>query len=358
MTKILHIDGTLPNHCRESKIIAKGLINPRGLKALDDGSILVIEAGSGEAKQPDSGRLLKLGQGQQENKQENKQEYKAEDILLDQQHSMNMLAMMQRDEIMGLSDIAQGGDQILVSMTNYVAGSKVVQVSPLPVSTVFNSQGNLNSITYHPELNSWFGIKPDANVVVEFSAAGDERVVAQLADLADGQDAVPVCVIYEPLTGCLLVSLFSGELGQDPAKRGIDFDKTAGQIIRVNATTGEVSTVITGLTAPTGIALAGDNLYVLELCEDFLEPLVGDNAAEQCLHGGFKRFSGKLLQINLVNGEASVVAEALDTPSNLEIHHGQILISEGMGMPGRPIPGINGNSQPLSGYIRQLSLSL
>ncbi|MFT4924960.1 MAG: hypothetical protein ACI8WB_001050 [Phenylobacterium sp.] len=347
----LHKHNSIPSKCRDAKIIATGLVNPRGLQALDDGSILVIEAGRGEMKSPDTGRLLKLSSDISSD------ERKTSDIILDKQHSMNMLGMMNRDEIMGMSDIAQGDGQTLVSLTNYVAGSTVMRVSPGPVSTVFNSRGNLNSIVYHPQLKAWFGIKPDANVVVEFSATGDERIVAELADLADGQDAVPVCVIYEPSTGALLVSLFSGELGQDAAKKGIDFDKTAGQVIRVDATTGEVTPVVTGLTAPTGIELGDDGrLYVLELCDDFLEPLVGDNATAQCLHGGFKRFSGSLLQVDLSTGEMVVVANQLDTPSNLVKHDGHLLISEGMGMPGRPIPGLNGEVQPLAGFIRQVSL--
>lgn len=264
---------------------------------------------------------------------------------------------LKRDEIMGLSDIASDGEQILVSLTDYVGGSKVMQVHPLPVKTVFNSRGNLNSIVYHPELKAWFGIKPDANVVVEFSADGQERIVATFEDMADGQDAVPVCVIYEPDTQGLLVSLFSGEIGQDPAKRGIDFDKTAGQVVRVDIATGAVIPVVTGLTAPTGIALSEDGLlYVLELCDDFLEPLIADDATTECLHGGFKRFSGRLLSIDSGTGEAIVLAEKLDTPSNLEIHNGRLLVSEGMGMPGRPIPGIDGEGQPLDGYIRQIEI--
>jgi hypothetical protein len=352
-----HINGPLTTGLLDSTIVAKGLINPRGLQSLDDGSILVVEAGSGAPQPPGSGRVVKLGL----NDSKNGPKYIQKETLLAEQQSMNMLKMMQRDEIMGLADVAHGDHQILVSLTDYVGGSKVMRVSPLPVCTVFNSRGNLNSIVYHPVQKAWYGIKPDANVVVEFSAIGEEgeeRIVANLADLADGQDAVPVCVIYEPQTQSLLVSLFSGELGVDPAKKGIDFDKTAGQVVRVDINSGLVTPVLTGLTAPTGIALSDDGLlHVLELCSDFLQPLTADDALEQCLHGGFKRFSGRLLAVDLTNGHATVLANQLDTPSNIEITDKCILISEGMGVPGRPIPDVNGKSQPLKGYIRQLMLS-
>jgi len=345
-------------NCPPNQVVVKGLSNPRGLMVTNEGCLLVIEAGSGKPGVAD-GRVLAL----QLNAIQTMQTGKAQDIgdsnlyrvVIDKLPSMNMQTMMKRDEIMGGGDFATNGQQIVFGLTDYVAGSKVIEVSPVAGRTIFNAQGNLNSIVHHPQFDRYFSIKPDANVVMAFSSIQSHRVVSKLEDLSDGQDAVPVCVIYEPQTHGLLVSLFSGELHGDQDKKGIDFDKSAGQVVRVDIESAQVTTVLSGLTAPTGIALANDGqLYVLELCDDFLEPLVADNATTQCLHGGFKRFSGRLLLVDLETAQAQVVAQQLDTPSNLVVDQQSVFISEGMGMPNRPIPGVDGQSRPLEGFIRHI----
>ncbi len=331
-----------------STIVAEHLVNPRGLQLVDDDTLLLIEAGSGNPRVPD-GRLVEL-------RRQNNGRFERAHYLLEYQPSINMLEMMKRDEIMGLADFASNGKQTVVSLTDYIGGSKIIEVAPTPGKVVFDSQGNLNSICYHPDYDCYFAIKPDANVVVAFSG-DEEKVIAPLNALSGGQDAVPVCVVYEPKTKGLLVSLFSGEIGGHETGQGIDFDKQAGQVVRVDIESGSVTPVITGLCAPTGIALDDEGkLYVLELCDDFLEPLVADDATKQCLHGGFKRFSGRLLLCDLANAHTQVIATGLDTPSNLVVSGNELFISEGMGMSGRPIPGPDGQSQSLMGFVRQLSL--
>ena len=347
MTIVIKKD--LPSNKFDSEIIVRGLNNPRGLKIFDDETLLVIEAGSGDSQQAD-GRLLKVDLSREGGQ--------ILDVILQQKSSMNMLPVMKRDEILGLSDIAISDRQMLVSLTDYVKGSTILSISGSSVSTLVKSQGHINSIVYHPVRKSWFCVKPDSNVVIEFLSDGTERIVAQIENMSDDQDAVPVCIIYEEATQSFLVSLLSGEIGKDQSKVGIDFDKQAGEIIRVDPETGKIDRVVTGLTAPTGITLAADNtLYILELCSDFLEPLISDASAEDCLHGGFRRYSGRLLEVDLSTNLVTVVADQLDTPSNLQIHKQQIYISEGMGMPGRSIPGTNGEACSLTGYIRRLSMN-
>ncbi|WJG09197.1 family 16 glycosylhydrolase [Aliiglaciecola sp. LCG003] len=148
-----------------------------------------------------------------------------------------------------------------------------------------------------------------------------------------------------------------GVMGDAPTRKGIDFDSQAGQIIRIDPISGTVSLVLDGLTAPTGIALAADNiLYILELCADFLEPLQNDDDTKACLHGGFQRHSGRLLTCNLDSIETKEIIDKLDTPSNIAVHHNQIYISEGMGMPGRTIPDENGQKTVVNGFIRRLTI--
>lgn len=345
----ISITKDLPYELYESNIIVKGLNNPRGINIYDDKTMLVIEAGSGNTQQAD-GRLIKVDLSEQYGQ--------VIAVVLEHQASMNMLPEMRRDEIMGLSDVATGDGKLLVSLTDYINGSKIICISPSTVNTIVNTHGHINSIVFHPVRKTWFWVKPDSNTVIELLDDGTERIVVQLDKLPDNQDAVPVCIIYEDRTQSLLISLFSGEIGNDQSKLGVDFDSQAGQVIRVNPVTGNVTVVVRELTAPTGIAIADDNiLYVLELCSDFLEPLVTDNCIYDCLHGGFRRHSGRLLAIDLSSAQIVVVANELDTPSNIKIHNKAMYISEGMGMPGRLIPSSKGEQIHVSGFIRKVSMS-
>ena len=74
------------------------------------------------------------------------------------------------------------------------------------------------------------------------------------------------------------------------------------------------------------------------------------------LHGGFTRFSGRLLRCNLHTREVEVLVRGLDTPSNLCVAKDAVLISEGMGLAGRPIPTPYNTVVPLSGKIRRVPL--
>lgn len=331
-----------------SVVIADGLLNPRGLCQKPDGSLLLVEAGSGDAKTAFTGRLVQLKPDPDRSGY-----YLPPDVLCCGFRSMNMQTRMFRDEIMGLSDIAFGNGRYLLSQTDYVEGSKILDMASLPPKPVFRSRGNLNSLCYHPTRNSWLAVKPDTNQLIEFSEENpQEQVLAELPALALGQEAVPVTLVYEAKTEAVLISLFSGELHQSAEKRGIDFADKAGQVIRVYPATGKIETVLTGLHLPTGLALTAEGkLLVLELCQQLLQPLMPDWAGE-VLHGGFQRFSGRLLSCDLNTGQVLVLATKLDTPSNLCLVPGGVLLSEGMGLPGRLIPGPENTAQALTGRLR------
>ncbi|WVV63346.1 hypothetical protein NUH87_04240 [Pseudomonas batumici] len=336
---------------RPSSLIAEGLLNPRGLCVEADGSLLLVEAGSGLSEQTFSGRISRLRPDPQQ-----PGAYLPPEILAQGFRSMNLQARMLRDEIMGLSDIACGDGRYLVSQTDYVEGSKILDLQYTPPEPVFSSRGNLNSLCYHPTRRSWLAVKPDTNQLVEFTDAQGERVLSELPDLDQGQDAVPVTLVYEPATEAVLISLFSGELHRSPARKGIDFADKAGQVIRVWPGTGQIDSVLCGLQLPTGLALSPEgNLLVLELCDRLLQPLPQDWAGEP-LHGGFARFSGRLLSCNLLTAQLTVLARGLDTPSNLCLIPGAVLVSEGMGLPGRPLPTPEHGIAALTGRLRRIQL--
>lgn len=332
----------------QSVVVADGLLNPRGVCQKPDGSLLLVEAGTGDATTPFSGRLVQLKPDPSRSGY-----YLPPEVLISGFRSMNMQARMFRDEIMGLSDVAFGNGRYLLSQTDYVEGSKILDMASMPPEPVFRSRGNLNSLCYHPTRYSWLAVKPDTNQLIEFSeTTPQEQVLAELPALALGQEAVPVTLLYEAKTDAVLISLFSGELWQSANKQGIDFAEKAGQVIRVYPATGRIETVLTGLNLPTGLALTAEGkLLVLELCQQLLQPLMPDWAGEM-LHGGFQRFSGRLLSCDLNTGEILVLATKLDTPSNLCLVQGGVLISEGMGLPGRLIPGPDNTAQALTGMLR------
>ncbi|MDI2142398.1 MULTISPECIES: hypothetical protein [unclassified Pseudomonas] len=347
----VHIPARPRETLRPSTIIAEGLLNPRGACVQADGSLLLAEAGSGLPDQPFSGRISRLQPDPL-----HPGAWLARETVVQGFRSMNMQARMLRDEIMGLSDIACGDGRCLVSQTDYVAGSKLLDLQYTPPEPVFHSRGNLNALCYHPTRRSWLAVKPDTNQLVEFSTGEDEQVLVQLPDLDMGQEAVPVTLVHEPATDAVLISLFSGELQGDPARKGIDFDDQAGQVIRVWPDTGRIEVLIRGLQLPTGLALCPQgNVLVLELCSRLQQPLPPDWNGEP-LHGGFTRFSGRLLSCNLQTSEVTVLARDLDTPSNLCLVQDAVLVSEGMGLTGRPLPTPDNTVVALSGRLRRVQL--
>ncbi|BBP64351.1 hypothetical protein PHLH5_18920 [Pseudomonas sp. Cab53] len=346
---LIHVPAHPSETLCASSVVAEGLLNPRGLCVQADGSLLLVEAGSGLPDQTFSGRISRLRPDPH-----SAGAYLPAQILADGFRAMNMQARMLRDEIMGLSDIACGDGRCLASQTDYVAGSKLLDLQYTPPEPVFHSRGNLNALCYHPSRRSWLAVKPDTNQLVEFIPGQDERLLVQLPDLDQGQEAVPVTLVHEPTTDAVLISLFSGELHSDPHRKGIDFADKAGRVIRVWPDSGQIDPLIDGLQLPTGLALCPDgNLLVLELCDSLQQPLPPDwNGAP--LHGGFTRFSGRLLRCNLHTADVTVLARDLDTPSNLCVVDGAVLISEGMGLTGRPLPAPGGRIVPLGGRVRRV----
>ncbi|MFJ4192448.1 hypothetical protein [Pseudomonas sp. NPDC089534] len=347
----MHIPAQPREALRPQTIIAKGLLNPRGVCAQADGSLLLAEAGSGLPDEPFSGRISRLRPDPH-----NPGAYLPRETLAQGFRAMNMQARMLRDEIMGLSDIAFGDGRCLVSQTDYVEGSKLLDLQYSPPEPVCHSRGNLNALCYHPGRRSWLAVKPDTNELVEFRPGQEERVLVRLPELNQGQEAVPVTLVHEPATDAVLISLFSGELHGDPDRKGIDFADKAGQVIRAWPDSGQIERLIDGLQLPTGLALSAEgDVLVLELCDRLQQPLTADWHGEP-RHGGFTRFSGRLLRCDLTTAQVTVLARDLDTPSNLCVLQDAVLISEGMGLKGRPLPTPEGGVVALSGRLRRVGL--
>jgi hypothetical protein len=334
----------------ERQRIADNLLNPRGM-LLDGRYLLVAQAGEGLDNDTGTGSVVRLKDTNGDQIMDERQD------LLGNLPSKNILHIVRRDEVFGPADIARGGDSILVSVAFFGGPSRIYEVEGDNVAHWNTVEGNINAMTYDEKRNRWFAVSSSSEQVLGIYPDRPAEEILLIPDLPEGQDPVPGYVRYEPRTGELLVSLFSGSpLGEEHGD-GTEIVPRAGGIIRVDPEDGSFEWVVAGLTAPTDIAVDDrGRIYVLEFCSDFLEPVsTRDEMWERTGHGGFKRFSGRLLRIDPGDGAVAVIADSLDGPTNLHASGGSMFVSQGMGSPGRMIPGPDG-ILPLTGFIERLTL--
>jgi hypothetical protein len=331
--------------------VASGLRNPRGMHVLPDGALLVSEAGTGA---PDTGRLSRLRDTNADGDFDDEGERA---VLLDAQPSKNIVAIVRRDEVFGMAGIAEGEGVVLVSLAFFGGPTTVFRVAEGALGVWASTHGNINDLAYDPKRHAWFGAASTSDEVVRLrEGAGSERV-AKIPPLAEGQDSVPGYLRHDPVSGALLVSLFSGSPHGEEGGEGVELVRRAGAIVRVDPDSREVTPEVVGLTAPTDIEFGPDGaLYVLELCDRFVDPASSVEAmAGGASHGGFARYSGRLLRIDRVRRSVEVVARGLETPTNLALAGDALYVAQGMGTPGRPIPGPTG-TLPLDGFIERIAL--
>ena len=350
----LEVAADPPRGSWQRRVVASGLMNPRGMLDLADGSLLVAEAGIGDPERPLTGQIVRLVDANRDGDFDDPGERQPN---LREQPSVNILRKLavNRDEVFGLADLEAGDGMIVATLADPTLGSKLLRLDRAPAEVWATTRDNANSITWHERRRRWYAVQSFANTVIEIAPDGANRNVASIASLEGGQHAVPASIIVEPQSGALLVALFSGQLGGDTAGSGVDFVKRSGRIVRLDPETGAVTTAVKGLNAPTDIALHGDTLFVLEFCSDFRDPVKSvAEASSSVRHAGFERYSGRLLTIDLESGKTVAIVEQLDLPTHLRLlPDGRVLVTEGMGTPGRTIPGPSGPT-PLVGRIVEL----
>jgi hypothetical protein len=337
------------------KVIAAGIANPRGMELREDGSLLVSSAGTGDPEHPNTGQLLALhdanGDGDFDDAGERQ-------VLLDEQPSANILDFVRRDEVFGMAGMARSPDALLVALAFFGGPSTLFRVDGAQVSVWGTTHGNINDLAFDPARRQWFGAASSTDEIVRIAPGGRAERVVKFPPLASGQDAVPAYLRSDPRSGELLVSLFSGSPEGEEGGKGVELVRRAASIVAVNPDTHAVRTVVGGLTVPTDLELGRDgSLYVTEFCDAFLEPVATrQEMFTGTKHGGFRRFSGRLLRIDRSSGAVTVVAKGLDAPTDLALAGDALLVAEGMGTPGRSIPGPTG-PQPLQGFIERVELS-
>lgn len=349
----------LPKALRPRTLVVTDLLNPRGMHVLPSGDLLIAEAGSGDPQDPQTGRLSRLVDSDHDGRFLANEERVA---LLSGQPSRNILDIVRRDEVFGLAGMDASPERILVSLAFFGGPTTLFAIDQDRVSEWSTTHLNINDVTYSAQARAWFGVASTTNEVVRLQPdKGAERVLS-LPTLESGQDAVPGYLVSEPNSKQLLVSLFSGSPEGEEGGEGVELVPGAGAIVRVNPENKTFSWAVKGLTVPTDLVVAEDgSIYVLEFCDAFVDP-VKDMAAllKEPGHGGFRRFSGRLLHVDPVHSTVTVVAEGLDVPSNLHLAGGYLYISQGMGTPGRMIPppaGQGDSPVPLRGFVERIALS-
>ncbi|HKP60544.1 MAG TPA: hypothetical protein VJV78_27645 [Polyangiales bacterium] len=335
--------------------VASDLANPRGMQRLPDGSFLVATAGTGDPANPNTGALLHLIDRNADGDFDDEGE---RTVLLGDQPSKNLLDLVRRDEVFGMAGMAEGEGEVLVSLAFFGGPSTIMKVKDLTVSKWSVTHANVNDLVFDPQRKGWFGVASTSDEVVRLREdAGNERVV-KIPSLASGQDPVPSNLVRDPVSGDLLVTLFSGSPEGEEGGEGVEIVPRAARIVRVTPETQAIAVAVSDLTVPTDLEATPDGkIYVLEFCDAFLDPVkTREDMARGPSHGGFRRFSGRLLQIDRKTGEVLVLARGLDAPTNLTLAGNALYIAEGMGTPGRQIPGPDGAPRTLTGFIERIDL--
>jgi len=337
--------------------IASGLNNPRGMYLLPSGELLVAEAGTGRPEDGRSGRLVRLHDRNGDGDCLDADELQ---VVLADQPSRNIFDIVRRDEVFGMAGMAakaEGDTRVLVALAFFGGPSTVFQIDGDRVTQWTTTHGNLNDLAYDPRRASFFAVASTTDEVVRLAPGQGATRVLKLPPMPSGQDAVPAYLRYDPLTSTLLVSLFTGSPEGEEGGQGTEIVPRAGAIIAVDPDARSFRFLVRGLTVPTDLEVGPDgSIYVLEFCDAFLDPVSSyEDMARGPSHGGFKRFSGRLLRVERPSGRVTVLAEGLDAPTNLLLAGGALYIAEGMGTPGREIPGPAG-TVALEGFIERLVL--
>jgi hypothetical protein len=322
---------------------------------LPDGSLLVSEAGSGDPANPNTGALLHLIDADHDGDYDDEGERVT---LLGGQPSKNLLDIVRRDEVFGMAGMAEGEGGVMVALAFFGGPSTIMRIADLQVNTWSTTHANINDITFDPKRGAWYGVASTTDEVVQLQKGEGNQRVVKVPPLASGQDPVPAYLVHDPLTGDLLVSLFSGSPEGEEGGEGIEIVARAAQIVRVVPETRAIEPVVTDLTVATDLEATPEGLiYVLEFCDSFVEPVkTREDMAKGPSHGGFHRFSGRLLRVDRKSGDVTVIARGLDEPTNLLRSGNALYVAQGMGTPGRAIPGPNGQPTVLTGFIERIDL--
>ncbi len=340
--------------------VATGLQNPRGVAVLPDGRLLVAEAGIGRGD--DTGRLSIFDDLNGDGDYDDLGEIAP---VLDHLPSYNIMAQFSpgRDEVLGIGDVLALDDgRAFFTLDDHFTKLSIVGLNAAlePVGDLVMRDSSLNAIAYDARRYLIYVAESSFNDLAAVTLDGTVETIAQFGLLAHNQQAVPAGVAVDPRTGDVLVALFSGQLW-DYYGAILSYMPGDAKIVRVSPDTGAIADVITGLTTAIDVAVdEAGNIYIVELTTRWATPpltnafdLYDPDAPPDA--GGYPRFSGRVTRYAADGSDPLILADDLDTPTNLTYHAGALYVSTGEGTPGRPIWGRSGATR-IVGELSKITL--
>ncbi len=349
--------------------IATDLLNPRGVGVLPDGRLIVAEAGTGLVMGDDTDNTGRLSVFEDRNQDGDFNDPDEQTPILEQLPGYNILYQFNpgRDEIVGVGDVLVTDDgRIFFTLDD---NFEKITVTELDLETgattdLYQSLSTLNSMAYNPDSQRLYVAESSNNAIRYLTLDGEGEGESELLtsfDLMDhNQQAVPSGVAVDPLTGDLLVALFSGNLW-DYYGSLLSLMPGDAKVVRVDTETGEVTDEITGLTGAVDVATdESGNLYIVELTTEWPMPTLStefdlfDPSAPPDA-GGYARFSGRVTMVPADGSVPVILADDLDEPTNITYHDQTLYVSVGQGTPGRAI-WVNGERRAITGELLKISL--
>ena len=344
------------------EVVLTDLRNPRGVALDSEGGVMVAEAGLGDDAADvtqRTGRLTRYidrnGDGDFSDPDESEPWFQH----LASYNAMNVYATG-RDEVSGPSDVAVHSDgRVFLSVDGGFDEFALLEISPGgSMGRNLSGRSNMTGIAVAPDGGSLFVTESTLNQLIEISLAnGDRREVVAFAPLQSGQQAVPAGLAIDPLSGDVLVALFSGAAPTDDGGF-VPFVVGDSKVVRVDPLTGEVANEISGLTTAVDVAIDElGNVFVVEMSSDYADLFERgtdlENVGVTPRHGGYVRFSGTVTVYPGDGTRPLTLAGGLDAPTNITLVNDDALyVSTGQGTPGRPIPGPDGPTTIIGEVLR------
>lgn len=346
-----------------------GLDNPRGVAVGPAGELFVAEAGTGHARVDPTlltGRLTKFvdlnGDGDFDDSGEAEQWFSQFPT-----YNAQNFAGSVRDEVGGPSDLLLHSDgRLYLTLDGGFEKRKLYEISPQGRigRNLVGRGGVMNSIAFERDQERIYVAESSFNRLIEVTLEGEFREIAVFPQLASGQEAVPAGLTVDPRTGEVLVALFSGATVDPDTDEVILFIPGDAKVLRVDPVNGAFEDEIVGLTTAVDIAVdSAGNLYVVEMATELSDPFPLDfditDPDAPPVHGGYRRFSGRVTMFPAGGGDPIVVVEGIDTPTNITLGpECELYISTGQGTPGRPIPGPDGPTRIIGQVLRITNLPI
>jgi hypothetical protein len=355
--------------------IATDLLNPRGVLVMPDGRLLVAEAGTGFLTFEEEERTGRLSIFDDVNGDGDYDDEGEQTPLLTNLPSYNSLTRFRtgHDEVSGIVDLVMLEDGRLF----YVKDDPAAEITRMgeyrgdtgifeydwedgTFTRLIKRPATTHSLVYDANNNVFWIAESGQNRLSSVTMEGEIGIHVDLPYLDSLQQPVPAGLAIDPLTGDILVSLFSGFIDYHGGQ--LAYMPGDAKVLRYNPTTGDLTDEITGLTTAVDVTTdEAGNIYVAELTTvwsaelmpetfDLYDPDAPPDA------GGYTRFSGRVTMFPANSDDPVVLANGLDLPTNLTYHDGFLYVSTGQGTPGRPIYAPDGLTR-ITGEIYRIDVS-